>query len=473
MPGLIARLGDLPPLAVYAVAVALVFAETGSLLGLVLPGEITLLVAGYLVYHGTLRLPATIVVLSLAAVAGDAVAYSEGRRVGPRLRSGRLGRWVGRRRWSRADALVLRYGGRAVALGRFVGIVRTLVPRLAGLSGVPYRRVFGWNVLGAVGWVGGSVLLGYLVGDSYQRAADLFGRATGALLLLVAVVIALVLIGRYLGRHRDPVASFGERLVHTRPLHWAERWYTSGFRQLTVRFGSGGAVVVNLALGMAALLAIGVALTWVVDRLVRHSGFPLVDSLVAQWLADRRTPATVDAARATLSVLRGSVVIAAVAVVGLALNPRPRSWRNDLLGVLGTAGAFIPLLILALAAEWVRPSGVTGPFLPNQVTLVTAGLGMVAWLLSRRLPWGAAVAGWLAALGGVLLLDGARVYLGLNWLSQVVASTLLGALWVLVFVVAWHTRVRLSVPPFAAEQPAPDRARAHGSVERFQHDHLP
>jgi membrane-associated phospholipid phosphatase len=361
--------------------------------------------------------------------------------------------------------LLAERGGRAVGLGRFVAFARTLTPRLAGMSGLPYSRVLPWNVLGVLGCVGGSVVVGYLAGGSYALVADLFGRATGALLLLMLVIVVLVVVGRYLGRHRNPVTTFGARLLHTRPLRWLERWYTAHFRWLTVRFGPSGAVAANLALGVPVLLGIGFGLTWVVDRLVRHSGFPLVDPLITQWLAARRTPAVMQAALTTLSVLQGSFLVLAVAAVGLALNPRPRTWRADLLGVLRTVGAVVPLLILALAADWARPAGPAGALLPDQVTLVTASLGMLAWLLAPRLPWGAAVAAWIVAFGGVVLVGGARMYVGRDWPSEIVASALLGALWVLLFAVAWRTRdrVRADIPKEPGEIVSPTLAdRANG-----------
>ena len=80
----------------------------------------------------------------------------------------------------------------------------------------------------------------------------------------------------------------------------------------------------------------------------------------------------------------------------------------------------------------------------NQVTLVTASVGLVAWLLARRWRrWGAGVACWTAAVGVVLFVGASRIYLGWDWPSEVVASVLLGAAWVLVFAVAWRTRDRL------------------------------
>ena len=154
--------------------------------GLLVPGEATLLLVGFLAYAGTLRLAPALLVMIVAAVIGDTLAYRAGRRHGPRLRAGRLGARVGHERWGRADAMLGRLGGRGVFTARWVAFARTLVPRLAGAAGMPYRRFAPWNLAGVVTWVGGSVLVGNLAGESYETVSRLLGRATGAVLVLVA-----------------------------------------------------------------------------------------------------------------------------------------------------------------------------------------------------------------------------------------------------------------------------------------------
>ncbi|HEX6870438.1 MAG TPA: VTT domain-containing protein [Micromonosporaceae bacterium] len=445
MPEVIAWLGDLPAAAVYLVAAALVFAETGLIIGLALPGEVTLIFVGFLAYVGALEPVSAFAVMLVAALLGDGVAFAEGRRIGPRLRASRLGRWVGEPRWERASDLLVQHQGRAVVFGRFIAFARTLLPRLAGMSGLRYRRFVLPNVLGAAAQVGASILVGYVAGTSFAFAAEIFGRATGALLLLVLVIVGLVVFGRYLGRHPDPVTAFGDRLGTWGPLRVLDRGYDAAFRWLTARIGVGGAVGVNVLLGVGVLLGLGAGLTWSIDQLVSGSGFPLVDPLIVDWVAAQRTPATVDAALTTLSVLRGSILVVVVGLVGLALNSRPARWRADLLGVVGTVGAFIPLVILAVSADWVRPASVDGAGLfPNQVTLVTASTGMLAWLLTRRgVPWAGRVAAWMVTIGVVILVSAARLYVGWNWPSEILASILLGSLWVVVFAVAWRTRDRI------------------------------
>ncbi|HEX6500620.1 MAG TPA: VTT domain-containing protein [Micromonosporaceae bacterium] len=433
-------LRDLPPVAGYLVAALLVAAETGLVLGLVLPGEATLLLVGFLAYQGTLRLVPAVLLMTVAALVGDHLAYNEGVRLGDRVRRGRLGRRVGNRRWEKADALLSRHGGRAVCVARFIAFARTLTPRLAGMSGVRYRTFALWDAVGVVGSVPVAVLVGYLAGGSYDRVAGAFGRATGALALLLLVIVALVLVGRYLGRNRQPVTAFGARLVSTRPLRWARRAYRTGFDRLTGRYGLAGATAVNLAVGVVGLLVIGAGLSWVVDRLVRHSGVPLVDPLLTGWVAARRDPGMVRAARAALAALPGSLVVVAVTVAVAVQHwrfPITRVRRQRLLGVVGTAGLFVPPLVLAVAADL---GGTALGLLSGQVTVVAASLGMLAWSASRRLNWAGGVAVWTASVGAPAVLGAARVYAGWNWPSEVFASMLLGALWVLVFAVAWHTR---------------------------------
>jgi membrane-associated protein len=187
----------------YLVAGGLAFAEAAVLVGMVLPGEIALLVAGFAAQQGWIGLWPMVVVAVGSAGLGDSVGYEVGRLIGPRLRGSRLGRWVGEGRWLRAEAFLRRHGGKAVLLGRFTAILRALTPGMAGIARVPYLRTFlPWNVTGAVLWGAGCVLLGY--GFSASLAAVGRYLAYGPL-----VLIALALAGYLLLRRRR--ARTGER----------------------------------------------------------------------------------------------------------------------------------------------------------------------------------------------------------------------------------------------------------------------
>ncbi|HEX2772485.1 MAG TPA: DedA family protein, partial [Micromonosporaceae bacterium] len=371
-------LRDLPPVMIYLLAATVVAGETALIIGLLAPGEATLVLVGFLAYAGTLELGPTIAVMVAAAVLGDALAFRAGRRYGPRLRSSGWGKRVGEERWRRADAMLHRLGGRGVLGARWVAFARTLVPRLAGAASMPYRRFAVWNLAGVASWVGGSVLVGYLAGESYETVSDYLGRATGAVLALLVAILAIVLIGRWLGRNPDPVRTLLTRARAVPPLRWIYSRYEVVFFLLSMRVGPGWTLLINVTSGLVLLFLLGLALALVLRTLVRSSGLAVVDEAIAAWIAEQRTSGMVDAAHAGISVLRGWFLIIAVAAVALALGWRARAWRDDLVGVVGTVGAFLPLVVLAAVADLTGQDRSADPaamtLFPSQNTLVTASL---------------------------------------------------------------------------------------------------
>ncbi|MER7460706.1 DedA family protein [Micromonospora sp. NPDC126480] len=469
MHDLLTALQGLPPLLIYLVAALIVMAETAVIFGLLVPGEATLLLVGFLAYAGTLRLGPALLVMVAAAVIGDTLAFRAGRRYGPRLRASRFGARVGPHRWRRADALLGKVGGRGVFTARWVAFARTLVPRLAGAAGMPYRRFAPWNLGGVMTWVGGSVIAGNLAGESYEKVSHLLGRATGAVLVLLGAVVAVLLAGRWLGRNPDPVRSLLARAGALPPVSWLSGRYGVLFFLLAMHIGPGWTLLLNLAAGLLLLFVAGIAVAWLLDLVVRHSGLAVIDGAIADWFAARRTPEAVDVTLAVVSVLRAPVLIVAVALVAAVVAWRQRPWQADLLSVLGTAGAFVPLVVLAVAADVAGPDQAGPPVLfPTQTAVVTASLCTLAWLLSRGARWPVAVAAWTVAAAGVVGLGGARLYLGLSSASSALTGALLGVAWTAVFMVAWVTRDRAVV---AGDQDVADQsaggqdARDRGAVD--------
>ncbi|HWB35214.1 MAG TPA: DedA family protein [Rugosimonospora sp.] len=472
MHSLLTGLADLPSGLVYPLAALLIAGETGLMLGLVLPGEATLLLVGFLAYRGTVQLVPAMALLVVAAVAGDAYAFRSGRRNGPRLRASRLGGWVGEHRWERADRMVTRLGGRAFFGTRWIGFVRTLAPRLAGASGMRYRVFAPWAALGVLTWVIASVLVGYLAGDSYARVSDLLGQATGAVLGLLVLLVAIALVGRWLGRNPDPVRALIARVGRIPTVGALGRWLESGYRRLLERLGPGWTLLLNLVVGIALLFAIGAALAALSALIVRYSGLSHVDGALARWLAAERTPGVTRVAHDALSILRGPVLIGLVAVTATVMGFRTHRWRGDLVTVLGTAGAFLPLIVLSVIAREVAPDpGIRTSFLTSQAAVGTASVATLAWLVTRRLRWGYAVTVWTVAVGLVALLGMARLYVGFDTVSSLTSAVLLGALWAAMFMVAWAgagaaarpESARSVLGPPAVREPvrpaSPDRAR--------------
>ncbi|WLS43039.1 DedA family protein [Micromonospora profundi] len=441
MHDLLTVVQGLPTLWIYLVAALIVAGETAVIFGLLVPGEATLLLVGFLTYNGTLRLGPALLAMIAAAVAGDTLAFRAGRRYGPKLRAG-LGHRVGPERWRRADAMLARLGGRGVFAARWVAFARTLVPRLAGSAGMPYRRFAPWNLAGVITWVGGSVLLGHLAGESYDTVSRLLGRATGAVLVLLAGLLGVVLAGRWLGRNPDPVRALLSRAGALPPVRWLSARYGILFFLLAMRIGPAWTLLLNLAAGLVLLFATGFAIAGLLAVAVGNSGLAALDGAIGNWFSARRTPDAADATLVVVSVVRGWLLIVLVAVVAAVLAWRNRPWRADLLSVVGSVGAFVPLVVLAVVAESTGPDGNEPARFPTQNAVVAASFCTLAWLVSRSAHWPVAVAAWTAAAAGVLGIGGARLYLGLDTASGTAAAVLLGVLWTVVFMVAWATRDR-------------------------------
>ena len=194
---------------VYATVMALVFLEAAALFGLFVPGEATLLVAGVLAANGSISLPVVLALAGAAVVLGDSAGYWLGRLYGPRLQRSRAGRWVGAARWSRADSYVQERGVWAVVLGRWVGLLRSLVPAAAGIARMPYRRFITANTAGGLVWVAAVLALGYGAGGTVAAATSLLGTlsAVSALLVVLAVLgLGFRALRRRMAARGGPVA---------------------------------------------------------------------------------------------------------------------------------------------------------------------------------------------------------------------------------------------------------------------------
>jgi len=142
-----------------------VFAESGVLVGIFFPGDSLLFIAGLLAASGFLSLFQLILIVITAAILGDSVGYWFGRKVGTSLFARPDSRFFKQEYVRRTEAFYAAYGGRAIILARFVPIVRTLTPILAGVGSMHYRTFISYNIIGGTLWGAGVTLLGYFLGS--------------------------------------------------------------------------------------------------------------------------------------------------------------------------------------------------------------------------------------------------------------------------------------------------------------------
>ncbi len=171
---------------VYAILFAVIFAETGLVVCPFLPGDSILFIAGTVIATAGLDVHVLVVVLIAAAVLGDSVNYGVGHYIGPKAFHKPDSRWFRQEYLRRTQAFYDKYGGVTIIIARFVPIIRTFAPFLAGVAGMSYRRFLSYNLVGGCLWVALLVYAGYLFGNIPWVKENL------SLIVVAIVVVSLI-----------------------------------------------------------------------------------------------------------------------------------------------------------------------------------------------------------------------------------------------------------------------------------------
>jgi len=179
---------------------AIVFAESGIMIGFFLPGDSLLFTAGLLsaTKHVLWPFPLLVLGCAIAAIAGDQVGYAFGTRAGPRLFSRPDSRWFKHEHLQRAEDFYERHGSKTIVIARFVPVVRTFAPIVAGASRMEYRKFVLYNILGGTAWATVMLCLGYGLGKKFPGIGNYLDYA-----ILIIVVLSLCPIAfEYLRQRR-------------------------------------------------------------------------------------------------------------------------------------------------------------------------------------------------------------------------------------------------------------------------------
>lgn len=180
---------------VYVLLFVILFCETGVVVTPILPGDSLLFAVGALCGAGVLDVNVVIPLLTVAAILGDSANYSIGRAIGPRVFT-EHNRWLKREHLLRTQRFYERHGGKTIVLARFVPIIRTFAPFVAGVGRMRYARFFAFNVGGGVAWVFSFVLLGYFFGNQ-PIIKENFGLAIiGVIVISLLPIVVEVWRGR-------------------------------------------------------------------------------------------------------------------------------------------------------------------------------------------------------------------------------------------------------------------------------------
>ena len=167
-----------------------VFAESGLLIGFFLPGDSLLFATGFLIQTGLLpfNIHLAVLIIFIAAVLGDSVGYTFGRKLGPRIFSRPNARLFKQEYVKRAQEFYEKHGGKTIIIARFVPIVRTFAPIVAGAGKMDYKRFLTFNIIGGLLWAAGITYMGYFLGHLFEQA----GVEIDQILLPIIAVIILV-----------------------------------------------------------------------------------------------------------------------------------------------------------------------------------------------------------------------------------------------------------------------------------------
>lgn len=149
----------------YFILFAIIFAETGLMVGFFLPGDSLIVIAGLFAAKGDLNVAYLIALLSIAAITGDSLGYWIGKKAGHALFHKRESKFFRRKHLIATQHFYERHGGKTIFIARFVPIIRTFAPVVAGIAEMDYRKFLSYNVFGGIFWVTSMALIGYFLGS--------------------------------------------------------------------------------------------------------------------------------------------------------------------------------------------------------------------------------------------------------------------------------------------------------------------
>lgn len=442
MTQLIQWVTSAPAWVVYAIVAALAFGESAALVGLVLPGETIVLLGGVLTATGRADLPVMLGVAAVAAVAGDSVGYEMGRLGGGALRRSRVGRFVGEGRWRRAEVFMARRGGWAVFGGRWIALMRALVPAVAGMTRMPYRRFVLANAAGGVLWATAVVVAGHLAGASWRRMQGYLGGASAVLLAIVVNVVVAVLLARWAVRHRWTVLRAWRRLLDGAIVATLRRKHARSFTFAAARLRPGTVAGLGLTVGLAVVGVLTALFAGLFDTVLEGDGIASLDRPVTAWLAAHRNTAMNLVMRAVTDVGSAAGLAAIAVAVAGAVAWRTRSWLPVSV-MTATAAGSVTITVVGKylvgrgrpALEFAQTPATGYSFPSGHTTNSVAILGVGAWLLCRTTrSWRARVWITTGTVIGTSLVSFSRIYLGVHWLTDILASWLLAGTWLAVVI---------------------------------------
>ena len=431
----------------YALVAGLAFLETGAFVGLVAPGEFTVILGGVIAGQGEISVSVLLALTWLAAFLGDTTSFMIGARLGrgflerhgPRVK-------ITSERLAQVEGYFAKHGGKTILVGRFIGLVRALAPFIAGSSKMPYRRFAPYSIMGTGLWATTFVLLGFFFWRSFEEVAGIAGRATIAFGIVVSVIVGVVYGYRRL-RHaeeREKLAAWLDRQgrrpllrpvaavvrpLWRRALRPAWRFAAPQLRFLWKRITPGG-LGIELTTTLAVASVGGFVFYAYTDELNARPGLTPADEEIRNLAFDLHADLAVDIARVVTDLGDLSVILPILAVTVGVLAWQRRAFEPGAL-LIGFALVYAGVHLTKAGIDRPRPGGgldsTDGSAFPSGHAAYATGYVAMAVTLARVLPGLLSRAAFvLAAVAVVVVVGVTRVYLRAHYWSDVVGGWALG-----------------------------------------------
>ncbi len=418
----------------YGLVAILAFLETGAFVGLVAPGEFTVLLGGAVAGQGDISLPLILAITWLSAFLGDTVSFLLGARLGREflIKHGERVR-ITRERLKQVEDYFAKHGGKTIIIGRFIGLVRALAPFIAGTSKMPYSNFAPYSIIGTGLWATTFILIGYFASQSLDKVASIVGTGLIWFGFFVGFVVAIVVAVRYLREesNRDHIAAEMEKRRVLRPVLAAARRLRPQAVFLYQRLTPGG-----LGLELTTLMAtasVGLFVLIAYWSIVAGAPAPTGGDEMALRFADDIRMGWLDDVAKVVTVFGSGFVVLPLALAAAVWLGLTRRWVELVVVVLGTLTVFVGVDLIKDATDRPRPPDPLvesdGSAFPSAhaaySTLYTWAAVTFAFRIDPSITRRTAlIVGGLAATA---LIGLSRVYLRVHWLSDVSGGWGLGA----------------------------------------------
>lgn len=410
----------------YAIAGVFAFLETGAFVGLVAPGETVVVLAGAVAGQGATSVVLTIGVVWIAAFLGDTCSFLLGQKLGrgwvlrhgPRLR-------LTPERFGQVERYFADHGGKTILIGRFIGLVRALAPFVAGSSGMPYRQLAPYSILGTGLWATLFTLLGYFASKNIDAVLSNSEHALLAFAVIVALVVGGIVAYRWLKvpENRTRLADEMEKRPVLRSLLALGRRLSPQARFVMDRLTPGGLglefTTALAALAVGSYVTVGYAL--VVDD---APGPTTGDTTAADFFGHLRADWVTSIAKALTALGSWEAIAIATVATAVWLGAR-RAWAELVVLVLGTIAILWGTDLIKEAVARPRPAdglvAAPGFSYPSGHASHAVVYTWIAVTIAIRVRPGMS-RGTALVVAGLLLTAAigiSRVYLGVHWMSDV------------------------------------------------------